>query len=92
LTETNEVGARSFSERLRKKIETHLFAKDGALMRLTASLGVSCTYGRDEGIDARTLVRQADNALYEAKRTGKNCVRAFAKAATMESGSGKDST
>lgn len=77
LTETNEEGARAFAERIRKKIEGRLFAKDGAEMRLTASLGISCTFGTEESIDGRTLVRQADNALYEAKRSGKNRACAF---------------
>lgn len=81
LTETNEDGARAFSERIRKKIETRLFSKDGARMHLSASLGISCTFGAEETIDGRGLVRQADNALYEAKRAGKNCVRAFSKMA-----------
>jgi len=79
LTETSEAGARSFGERLIKRIEKQLFSKDGSSMHLTASLGISFTYGSEEIIDARTLVRQADHALYEAKRSGKNCVRVFSK-------------
>ncbi|MCM2281041.1 MAG: diguanylate cyclase [Bdellovibrionaceae bacterium] len=79
LTETNADGARAFAERIRKKIGSRLFAKDGASMHLTASLGICCTFGSAEHTDGRTLVRQADNALYEAKRAGKNCVRAYSK-------------
>lgn len=85
LTETNEDGARAFSERIRAKIESRLFSKDGAKMHLTASIGISCTFGSEEAIDGRTLVRQADNALYEAKRAGKNCVRVFSKTAIAAS-------
>ncbi len=73
LTETSEDGARIFAERIRKKIEEFLFKNDRDQMRLTASLGVAVINAHDTDIDSRDLVRKADNALYEAKRSGKNC-------------------
>ncbi len=51
------------------RIEAHEFA-------LTASIGVSL-YPKD-GIDAGTLFRHADMALYRAKEEGRNCFRFFA--------------
>ena len=89
LTEADAEGARSFSDRLRKQIADKLYAKDGAAMHLTASFGVSCASGTSDPIDARGLVRQADNALYEAKRSGKNCVRIFGKNTPVKSNSNK---
>lgn len=77
LTEINESGALSFAERVRQQVASEVFEKDGASMCLTASLGVAFSGGNEEGLDARALVRRADNALYEAKRAGKNRVQAF---------------
>ncbi len=77
LTEADADGANSFTERLRKQIAETLYEKDGASMHLTASFGISAVTGGSEPIDARGLVRHADNALYEAKRSGKNCVRVY---------------
>lgn len=84
LTEADGEGAKSFSERLRKKISETLFEKDGASMHLTASLGIAAVTGTSEAIDARALVRQADNALYEAKRSGKNCTKIFSQNQTAK--------
>ncbi len=75
LTETSQEGGLSFSERIRAQIADTLFTKDGFSTRVTASLGVAYTDGSEASPDARALVRQADHALYEAKRSGKNCVR-----------------
>jgi diguanylate cyclase (GGDEF)-like protein len=40
----------------------------------TVSIGLTTTTG---SLNARGLVAQADQALYRAKRAGKNCVRVF---------------
>ena len=42
----------------------------------SASLGV--TLYPDDGTNVETLLRNADQAMYEAKRAGRNCIRAFA--------------
>jgi len=42
----------------------------------SASLGV--TLYPDDGATVETLLRNADQAMYEAKRAGRNCIRAFA--------------
>ncbi|MBM4326280.1 MAG: diguanylate cyclase [Deltaproteobacteria bacterium] len=53
-------------------VRDHTFkARDHALPHpVTISLGVACF--PDDAQDSRTLVRRADEALYEAKRTGKD--------------------
>ena len=51
---------------------------DGRTMRLTASVGVSLF--PDDGVDAATLMRHADMAMYAAKAAGKNRVCYYAPA------------
>ncbi|MCP4715288.1 MAG: diguanylate cyclase [Deltaproteobacteria bacterium] len=71
LTETCRQGADIFCERLRKTIEGHTFRNENCQIKLTLSAGYALT-GGEEGIDARSLVRQADHSLYEAKAQGRN--------------------
>ena len=75
LTEVNKDGALIFCERLRKAISTKLFKSGEDEIHLTASLGFAITSPEDKGLEPRSLVRSADNALYQAKRAGRNCVR-----------------
>ncbi|PYI55011.1 GGDEF domain-containing protein [Paenibacillus flagellatus] len=59
------------AERIRAAVEAHRYAlPDGRTIHITASLGVS-TY---PGVPADELLNGADQALYEAKRTGRNRV------------------
>jgi two-component system, cell cycle response regulator len=62
------------AERLRQTISDHLFLSgDGGTPRkVTASLGIAMHAGRAGATEE--IVRKADNALYKAKRAGKNCV------------------
>jgi diguanylate cyclase (GGDEF)-like protein len=60
------------AERLRAKIETHLFAHHGERIAVTVSLGVAAFVDHP---DATTqLISEADAALYRAKRSGRNRV------------------
>ncbi len=74
LTHSQGEGAKSFAERLRSKIAQYLFKQGKDEINLTSSIGLAYCEDGDVGIDARELVRQADNALYQAKREGKNRV------------------
>ena len=72
LPEVKPKGAEAFCERMRKNIESYEF-KDGLnSIRLTVSIGFTLYNGED--LDAIDLVRNADNALYEAKDSGRNRV------------------
>ncbi|RME14088.1 MAG: diguanylate cyclase [Bdellovibrio sp.] len=77
LTEIDLDGALKFTERLRQTIENTLFKNDLHEMKLTASIGFALTAPGTEDIDARTLVRYADNMLYKAKESGRNCVKYY---------------
>lgn len=77
LTETSLQGIQRFAERIRKVIEKHTFVNGSDSIKLTASLGFSITAAGSQSVDARTLVRTADKALYNAKEAGRNCVRFY---------------
>ena len=77
LSETTIDGALNVAERIRQRIDERTFTSTTSSMKLTASLGLAVINPSVNAMDARSLVRFADNALYEAKRDGKNCVRQF---------------
>jgi two-component system, cell cycle response regulator len=61
-------------ERLRQKIASLNFCLGGKSISVTASFGV-CGFQGKEPPEFSLLVRQADNALYDAKRGGRNQVK-----------------
>jgi diguanylate cyclase (GGDEF)-like protein len=65
-------GALDAAERIRARFAELEFTGDGGPVRITASFGVARFA---PGTDAQSLVRAADEALYEAKRRGKNRVK-----------------
>jgi two-component system, cell cycle response regulator len=60
-------------EAIRALVAGHRFEKDGVVVRPTISIGVSA-YPED-GATADLLLRHADEALYRAKKTGRDRVR-----------------
>ena len=60
-------------ETIRACVASHRFEKDGVVVRPTISIGVSA-YPED-GATAVLLLRHADEALYRAKKTGRDRVR-----------------
>lgn len=73
LTETTDAGTYTFTERLRSLIENFTFDDGKATLKRTCSFGYAVSDPKTT-IDARELVRQADHALYESKRAGRNRV------------------
>jgi diguanylate cyclase (GGDEF)-like protein len=73
LVETNKDGAVLVAERLREAVATHEFRFEATPVKLTVSVGLATTLGSD--LTTATHLRQeADEKLYEAKRTGRNRV------------------
>jgi diguanylate cyclase (GGDEF)-like protein len=70
LVETARDGARLYGDRIRQIIATHSFPHGSPI---TASLGIA-TLPDDEASTSEDLIRAADEALYAAKRAGKNQV------------------
>ena len=68
------------AERLRRSVAAAPFTAPGLAQSLdvTVSIGVACCDGGDESVES--LLKRADEALYEAKRTGRN--RVVGRAAT----------
>ncbi|MFA5863105.1 MAG: diguanylate cyclase [Phycisphaerae bacterium] len=60
------------AERFRKAIESHEFFANGSAISITLSAGVA-EY-RPEMVNLEDLFQTADNAMYEAKHTGRNAV------------------
>lgn len=73
LPETDLAGARVVAERYRKRIEDTVVSIGEHTIKLTASLGVACC-PHDDVKSVDDLIRLADDALYEAKQAGRNCV------------------
>jgi diguanylate cyclase (GGDEF)-like protein len=71
----DEAGSLAQAERLRECISDHPFAVAADNLRVTCSLGACCTYAPDL-TQTDTLLRFADEALYQAKRAGRNRVQA----------------
>ncbi len=74
-------GARELAERLREAIGTDPLGPDVAV---TISLGV-CASSPGQGFDYKSVFARADEALYEAKRGGRDrvCVAADARVAVL---------
>lgn len=73
LAETTFEQAIQAAERIRQLVEAVPFVYEGLPCRVTISLGVSATTGQELNT-AADLLRQADEKLYQAKRTGRNRV------------------
>jgi two-component system cell cycle response regulator len=77
LTEITLDGAITFANRLRLKIAQTDFKSDSFSIQLTASLGLAVANPNETDIEARSLVRYADRALYSAKANGRDRVEVF---------------
>jgi len=71
LPRTNSAGAARVAENLRSTFELHPFKVPAGRVSLTVSIGVACA-STFNFLDARQIIRHADDALYRAKRNGKN--------------------
>jgi diguanylate cyclase (GGDEF)-like protein/PAS domain S-box-containing protein len=76
LPHTDERDALEVAERLRQSVaRTEIPMEHGLPLYITLSIGVTSLRGTSANID--TLLGQADSALYEAKRAGRNRVCAY---------------
>jgi diguanylate cyclase (GGDEF)-like protein len=85
LPETTGERAAARADAIRWQLESAAFEVDGAKVRVTVSIGVAEAAAQTECIG--DLMKRADQALYQAKRDGRNRVRS-ARGALPESGDG----
>ena len=70
MEETGTEGALQTAERIRKAIEAETMRSENGTFKCTISLGIA-TFPNDANVKAR-LAECADQALYQAKRSGRN--------------------
>jgi diguanylate cyclase (GGDEF)-like protein len=71
LPRTNSAGAYRVAENLRSAFMSHEFKLQNGVIHITISLGAACCTTFDH-LDGQQVILRADNALYRAKRSGKN--------------------
>lgn len=69
-TETDVEGAVQVAEKIRKAYEATSVEADGHMIRFTVSIGVATLSTEDRSFE--TMLKRADDFLYEAKNTGRN--------------------
>ena len=74
LPETPCDGGKVVAEKIRAAVRDHPFVGDGTHLTITVSVGVSA-YPLD-GLTAEDIIRAADEAMYRAKRAGRDRVEA----------------
>lgn len=72
LPETDEAGVLRLAKRIRRRVEKLETTIQSQVIKLTVSIGVTTLNNTD---DDKSLVARADEALYRAKREGRNCIR-----------------
>jgi diguanylate cyclase (GGDEF)-like protein len=75
LPDTDEEGAKTLSEKLRRKIEDKKILGDRRTV--TISMGISCY--PQHGSTSQELIEKADQALYVAKERGRNRIQVWQK-------------
>ncbi len=76
LPETDNKGSKIISEKIRKRIEKEKIDYKDSILSITMTFGI-CTFS--EELNADECITQADKALYEGKKSGKNRIVLYDK-------------
>lgn len=71
-------GAMFFAEKIRKLVENDMFENEGIYIDYTISIGISIYYNKNS-VALEQLISQAETALFQSKKSGKNCVTIYAE-------------
>jgi len=79
LPDTSVQQAQHFTDRLHNAIRKLVISHDNNDITFTISIGISlqCTNEDGENCNIDTLISKSDDALYQAKRQGKNCTYVY---------------
>jgi len=77
LPDANLLNACRAAERLRTAIGTSTYQYDDYELDVTVSIGVTAVDTEHSGLATDDILKQGDDALYAAKRAGRNCVFVF---------------
>ncbi len=80
LEATDAVGGRQLAERVRQEVQKLVLTADASSFGCTLSLGIATSPA--DGGDERLLLQRADQALYYAKRHGRNQAVTFSEVAS----------
>jgi diguanylate cyclase (GGDEF)-like protein len=81
IPEANKTDVASFAERVLSALENTLVVYNREEIRFTVSIGVKTVDARINSLES--LLKAADDALYEAKRRGRNCIVIYDDEATF---------
>lgn len=90
LPETDAAGAFVAAEKIREAVATHSFADASGVRSASMSVSVGLATFPTHAWDKESLLREADDALYNAKHGGKNRVRAPLRRPENGSAEGND--
>ena len=74
LSNTNLEGASKLAEKIRNLVENSEVMYMDKIIQFSISVGIAC-FDLKNQVDLKQLYLQSDNALYFAKKSGKNCVK-----------------
>ncbi|KPJ95530.1 MAG: hypothetical protein AMJ55_03600 [Gammaproteobacteria bacterium SG8_15] len=72
LPETDETGVLRLAKRIRRRVEKLETRIQGQAIPMTVSIGITTLQESD---NEKSFIARADEALYKAKRDGRNCIR-----------------
>lgn len=75
MPDTESFAASRVAERLRGLIDNEPFRVAGGSIAISVTASIGVATGTGEGVSGEGLFKLADEALYEAKKAGRNCVR-----------------
>ena len=77
LPEADRVLASEIAKRVRSAVYQTPIATDAGAIRVSVSIGIA--ESSEEAIDVSSVLKRADQALYESKQAGRNTITVFAK-------------